>query len=118
MKNILIPTDFSDNSHNAIRYALEYFENIAVNFFILHVSQKNNPYKTGMSESFPESSEATVSEGNQSSFLAEEIEFCQSHTKNPFHKFHSFQGERLLVESIRKQITEKEIDMIVMGTKG
>src|SRR5690554_19408 len=104
MKNILIPTDFSDNSHNAIRYALEYFENIAVNFFILHVSQKKDIFKTEVEGSLSGSVVGTVSEGKQSDLLAEEIKFCQSLTQNPSHKFHPVEGDRLLVESIRKQI--------------
>src|SRR5690554_4299668 len=95
MKNILIPTDFSDNSHHAIRYALEYFADIAVNFFILHVSQKNP-------------SNGAVLEVNHSALLMDEIKFCQTQAKSPLHRFYPLQEDRTLVESIRKQIAEKE----------
>ena len=38
MKNILLPTDFSENSWNAIKYALEFYKNTPVNFYILNVT--------------------------------------------------------------------------------
>ena len=41
MKNILIPTDFSKNSWNAIEYALKFFENSCCNFYLLHVNTIN-----------------------------------------------------------------------------
>ena len=37
MKNILLPTDFSENSWNAIEYALKLFEKKSCNFYLLHV---------------------------------------------------------------------------------
>ena len=37
MKNILIPTDFSLNSSNAILYGLELFGNYDTKFYFLHV---------------------------------------------------------------------------------
>ena len=45
MKHILIPTDFSENSHNAIQYAVEYFSDVPVRFYILHVSYQNSSFK-------------------------------------------------------------------------
>ena len=41
MKNILIPTDFSENSWNAIRYALKLYKKTRCSFHILHVSNVN-----------------------------------------------------------------------------
>ncbi|WP_299528057.1 universal stress protein, partial [uncultured Lutibacter sp.] len=38
MKNILLPTDFSENSWNAIKYALELYKKTACNFYLLHVT--------------------------------------------------------------------------------
>ena len=36
MKNILLPTDFSENSWNAIKYALQLFKNETCRFFLLN----------------------------------------------------------------------------------
>jgi len=43
MKNILLPTDFSENSLNAIDYAMHFFENWECDFYILNV-QKVSEY--------------------------------------------------------------------------
>lgn len=118
MKNILIPTDFSENSHNAIRYALDYFANISVNFFFLHVSQKNESLRVENSIMGNDVSGEAQLVSNPSSLLREEIESCRVLTKNPYHNFYAIQEELHLVEAIRKQILEKEIDAILMGTKG
>ena len=36
MKNILLPTDFSENSKNAIYYAKELFKDVACKFHLLN----------------------------------------------------------------------------------
>ncbi|MFT6994773.1 MAG: hypothetical protein ACJA1P_001511, partial [Maribacter sp.] len=38
MKKILIPTDFSKNSKNAIRYALALFQETSCHFFLLYIN--------------------------------------------------------------------------------
>ena len=42
MKNILLPTDFSENSWNAIKYAIHFFEKETCNFYLLYVNRLNN----------------------------------------------------------------------------
>src|SRR5690606_18759694 len=42
----------------------------------------------------------------------------QASASNPFHKFYCIHENVSLVEAIRKQVVEKEIDYILMGTKG
>jgi hypothetical protein len=42
MKNILLPTDFSENSWNAISYAIQFFEDIKCNFYLIHVVRLNS----------------------------------------------------------------------------
>ncbi len=45
MKNVLLPTDFSENSINAIDYAIKLFANSEMNFFVLNV-QKISDFTT------------------------------------------------------------------------
>ncbi len=120
MKNILIPTDFSENSHNAIKYALEYFSDVPVNFYMLHTSHQNANFKEEEQESFSDySSEMQTVHGSSSiTMMKEEIKTCKLLSKNKTHRFFPLQEDLNLVEAIRKQITEKEIDYILMGTKG
>ncbi len=118
MMNILIPTDFSENSHAAIRYALEYFADIAVNFYILHISLKNPSTVEEKPEVIHDSFGGNQVLNSPSIMLKEQIESCKLITKNTEHTFIPIYDNVHLVEAIRKQVKEKEIHFILMGTKG
>ena len=117
MKHILIPTDFSENSHNAIKYAVEYFSDVPVRFYILHVSYQNSSFKEEAQENSSDFS-TEIQTVHASSMLKEEIKTCQLLSKNQAHKFFALHEHLNLVEAIRKQVSKKEIDYILMGTKG
>ena len=115
MKNILIPTDFSKNARNALRYGLAYFPNTAVNFFILHIehSEKDDLEE----ESFRLTlSPKTLSETQES--LQKEIDFCKKTSKNPMHNFIQLISDKPLVEAVRNSVKKNKIDYIVIGTRG
>ncbi len=121
MMNVLIPTDFSENSHNAIRYALDYFADISVNFYILHISLNATIYKNEERDGFfnlSENIEGVQVLQNSFALLKEEIKACKLLAKNTNHHFYPIYENVLLVEAIRKHVEEKEIDYILMGTKG
>ncbi|SRX55157.1 universal stress protein [Aequorivita sp. CIP111184] len=120
MMNILIPTDFSENAHNAIRYALDYFAAIPVNFYILHISQKSSDFNTHEEEAdgFFDQLESKQVIQNTLGMLQEEIKTCKLLAKNAEHSFFPLFENGLLVEAIRKHVEEKEINYILMGTKG
>ena len=42
MKNILLPTDFSKNSWNAIEYAINFYKDTPCNFYLLNVGRESN----------------------------------------------------------------------------
>src|SRR5690606_4482970 len=117
MKNILIPTDFSENSMNAIRYALDYFEDIPVNFFMLYVQGTELFQKKEEDEIIFENSETLLIQDPKTQ-MDEQIKICYSVTKNPLHQFNPLLGKGRLAETIRHYVKEKEVDYIVMGTKG
>lgn len=118
MMNILIPTDFSENSHNAIRYALEYFADIPVNFYMLHISLKDSLLKDEEPDLLLQTgTEKHIVQG-PFAMMQEEIKTCMLLAKNPEHQFYSIYENLLLVEAMRKHIYEKDIDYILMGTKG
>lgn len=118
MKNILIPTDFSENAHNAISYALDYFADVPVNFYILHVSPKELPHLEDEFEDFLGSNSDSPTLYNPSSLLKEEINTCRISKINASHNFFPLEENLSLVEAIRKNVILYEIDYILMGTKG
>ncbi len=117
MKNILIPTDFSENSWNAITYALQFFKKITCSFHLLHVSTYDEVLRSDL---FYNSKDTLVNkiehtEKEQLQVLLKRIEKLPLNTK---HRFYTLTEQVFLVDAIRKQVEEKEIDFIVMGTKG
>lgn len=118
MMNILIPTDFSENAQNAIAYALAYFSDVAVNFYILHVSHTHTSTKEEEQELFSDFDTEMQTVQSTSATLREEIRKFQIRSQNPAHSFFSLHENLNLVEAIRKNVIEKEIDYILMGTKG
>ena len=119
MKNILLPTDFSENSWNAIAYALKFFEKTNCSFYLLHVNALSNiaandsPYITD--KNFVENA-FTKPAKKQLGVLLERISAEFPERTN--HHFFTLTDYNFFVDSVRSHVLEKKIDMIVMGTKG
>lgn len=107
--NILLPTDFSENSRNAAHYALQLFQEIRCNFYFLHVLPvKTNELATsvlGMSTEV-------------SSHFKNLLEWLEPLKTNPEHQFHTCFRTGYLIDVVRQKVQEKNIDLILMGTKG
>lgn len=119
MKNILLPTDFSENSWNAIVYALNFFDNASCNFFLLHVNALSyvaaNNYPYVNSKEFIEESFTKPAKKQLKTLLKRISTEFPEHQK---HHFFTLTDYNFFVDSVRNQVQEKKIDMIVMGTKG
>jgi nucleotide-binding universal stress UspA family protein len=120
MKNILIPTDFSENSWNAVKYALEFFKNTTCDFYLLHVTLIYN-YASGESPIMPlptiEIIDKTILKQAKTNLknLMKKIELLPHNTK---HHFYTLNNYDYFIDAVRSQVAEKNIDLIVMGTKG
>lgn len=117
MKNILLPTDFSDNSINAIQYATKLFKDVNCTLYLLHVygvpfltDQEIVYYRSATKEAL-ESSLFKESEQNLKKII-------KGLKKNPLHKFKTISDYNFFINSVLKTVENKKIDTIVMGTKG
>lgn len=119
MKNILVPTDFSENSWNAIEYALHFFSKSSCNFYLLHV---NTVGSLVTDESYYNENESMGSEvltKSSKKLLQETLKRIQyNFTKNPQHRFYTISDSNNMIDSIREQVVRHRINIIVMGTKG
>jgi nucleotide-binding universal stress UspA family protein len=117
--NVLLPTDFSKNSWNAISYAIDFFEPIACNFYLLHVNRVDN-FMTGDSGYTPTADQIDdmYIKPSKEKIRALLKDINETHKTNSNHKFYSLADYGFFLESIRKYVDEKKIDMLVMGTKG
>lgn len=117
MKNILLPTDFSDNSIHAIQYATKLFKDVNCTFYVLHVygvpfltDQEIPYYESAQKETF-EDSLFKQSEKNLKKLI-------HSFEKNPLHNFKTISDYNFFINSVLKTVENKKIDTVVMGTKG
>ena len=118
MKNILIPTDFSENAWNATRYAIELFKNEACVFHLL------NTYTPAIASSrfMAASIDGGVLENGaqlcSKRGLQNVVDRINKAYTNPKHSFKVSSSFSFLVDEIKETIEEQNIDLVVTGTKG
>ncbi|WP_418639011.1 universal stress protein [Winogradskyella sp.] len=117
--NILLPTDFSENARNAISYAIDFFKSSECNFYLLHVN-RIEAIVAGEDSYMPtaEVIEEIYTKPSRDKLRQLLKEISENHDENPNHRFYTLIDNYFFLESIRKHVEEKKIDMIVMGTKG
>lgn len=118
MKNIMIPTDFSENSWNAIEYALRLYKKDRCNIYLLHVVSTMEYLGDDLSL-VPAISTLEVTMIKDAKVQLQTME--KRIARLPFNTRHNFIPMAvygLFLETLRNEVKEKGIDVIVMGTKG
>lgn len=118
MKNILLPTDFSENSWNAIKYALQLFKNQSCKFYLLNTYTPVvyhleyvmvEPAQFGMINDVREKS-------------LQDLDTFKTRIKNEFnnpkHTIETISAFNTLITEIKDIVESKAIDYVVMGTTG
>lgn len=117
MKNILLLTDFSENSLNAMRYALKLFKDDICNFFVLHVEIST----TYISDDLIVASNQSVYESlvkKSKHKLAKVVTKLESEFKNEKFHFNILVDHDVFIDAIKQTVNAKQIDLVVMGTNG
>lgn len=119
MKNILLPTDFSENSWNAIEYALKLFEKTSCNFYLLNVKSLSYISEGDMTFAVNQDTIEDVYIKPSKVKLRKLLKQILEKFSNPKnHKFYTLTDYNFFIDSIRAHVIENKIDLIVMGTKG
>lgn len=118
-KRILLPTDFSKNALNAVRYALDLYADQKCDFYFLNVYQVDG-YNIDNGMMVPEPGERVFESAKAKSEKKFEklMEMLKLHPENPKHKYHTISTFNSLFEAVEDTIAKKDIDIIIMGTKG
>lgn len=118
MKKILLPTDFSKNSWNAIKYALQFFKDEKCNFTLLNTYtpiiyqvefMQSSSAQLGVMDTIKKESKKGLDE------LQEKINLEFSNPKHTFSQISAFNN---LTSEIDDLYLNNIMDLIVMGTKG
>jgi nucleotide-binding universal stress UspA family protein len=118
MINVLLPTDFSENAMNAIKYALEFFKYENTNFYFMHAYQAEvYNHKDLLSRT---DFDAIVEDVKQQSDanLVSLLNTVKEISPNPRFKYHTISAYNSLLDEADLIVDGKNIDLIVMGTKG
>lgn len=118
MRKVLIPTDFSENAMNALKYALELFKYEKSVFYIMH-AYKDEIYEDQDLMSRETMNDLTKIISNRTeSKLATILEELKEISPNPRHTYHTIASNNLLLDETDKIVDSENIDVIVMGTRG
>jgi hypothetical protein len=115
MKNILVPTDFSLNTLNALNYAVHLFEEDECTFYLLNAFQKNETFISNLF--YPKQGKATYNQiKNESKIglaaLKDKIALKDDNTN---HLFKVISYDNTLSEAIKQTIEINDISIIILG---
>ncbi len=115
---VLLPTDFSKNAWHAIQYAVYLFETIPCHFYVLHAHQvsPSGLVSTINKERDTRLHEITLSEARQK--LDKIIKRLTTINKVPGHKFEGLTESDTLLNAVGRNVIDKDIDFVFMGTQG
>ena len=118
MIRILIPTDFSETSMNAIQYAVELFkyeksEFIIMNAYADEVYDNTREMSKEDFEAFKDAYKRNVDRS-----LQKEVASMLEISPNPRHTYNYRSRFGSLVDEANDMVEEENMDIIVMGTKG
>ncbi|MRT16150.1 universal stress protein [Vitellibacter sp. q18] len=117
-KRILIPTDFSRNAWNAIKYAMELYKRQPAEFFLLHTYYLSGYSKENLLS--PEPTEEalqkvkTASERNMEK-LKVQMGFYE---ENDGHSFQYLSEFGSFFEVMKQTVEKNDIELVIMGTQG
>lgn len=118
MRKILIPTDFSENALNAIKYALELFKYERSEFIIMHAfADEVYEHTIEMPRALFELYKEKVWEQSDKKLQKIVVEILKI-SPNPKHKYDFISVFGSLVDEANAIVDKENIDVVVMGTKG
>ncbi|MCX7549410.1 universal stress protein [Xanthomarina sp. F2636L] len=112
--HILLPTDFSDNAWRAAQYAINLYANESCTFYFSHAWTFLN---TGARTHVPESYLQPLRDEAKEKLMSLK-DLAKKESQDRDHTFETLFCIGSLMDSIQIAIKKKQIDLVVMGTKG
>ncbi len=115
MKTILIPTDFSNASQNAIRYIANFFQDIKVPYKLILLHSYQVPF---IDDSLKMIAANDLAKKNVKEGLAKEKEWIADNFNNSSFEVETTSLMGSLENIIPQVVKEKNVDLVVMGKNG
>ncbi|MDV7139868.1 universal stress protein [Maribacter sp. TH_r10] len=117
MRNVLLPTDFSENAWNATKYAIELFKDEECVFHLLNTYTPAIVSSRFMATNVGHVQESAVRDNSERG-LEELVAMIKKHYNYPKHNYKTISSFSLLVDEIKDIVESVGIDIIITGTKG
>ncbi|MCM4168105.1 hypothetical protein KCTC52924_03658 [Arenibacter antarcticus] len=117
-KRILVPTDFSKNALNAVRYALDLYKKLHCEFYFLNVFRLDSYTTSSLLVPEPGSAEYEKAKAKSEEEFAKLLEMIALHQDNHKHSYYTISSFNFLSEALKQTIAHKDIDLVIMGTQG
>ena len=118
MRKLLVPTDFSENAFNALKYASQAFKYERCEILVVH-AYADEVYKQAASMKREELEALKKKVLNQSdNQLKELLKIIRDYSPNPNHSCQSLSIFGTLTDSINDLVNREDMDLVVMGTRG
>lgn len=118
MKKVLLPTDFSENAMNAIRYAFQLFSGTSCEFYFLHTYTPAALNIGPMADSYAALELQRSMKLNAEREMSEVVSTIKDEFKTNHHRIETIVTFNMLVAEIQDIVSDKGIDLIIMGTQG
>lgn len=118
MRKVVIPTDFSENAFNALKYACQVFKYERSEFCIVHAyADEVYADDTVIEPRFLEKLKATVLKNSESLFKRL-LQDLKEYSPNPKHEYKTLSAFGSLTDEVNDIVSKENMDIVVMGTRG
>lgn len=118
MKTILLPTDFSANSRNALFYANQLYKKEACDFLLLHAYKVDGYDEGSRLTPVPGKTAMEQAKNQVNAKLQELVEEVRQESKGADHRWRYMAVNKPLVEAVNIAVTALKAHLVVIGTQG
>ena len=118
MQHILVPTDFSENAWNALKYGFELFKKTKCTFYLVHINPMIGYSGAGTSLTKTSGKLTNVLLEDSMESLQSWIQRIETLPLNAKHTFVPLAFHNYFTDTIKGVVENRNIDLIIMGTKG
>ncbi|WP_432410111.1 universal stress protein [Rasiella sp. SM2506] len=118
MKRILLPTDFSENAYNAIKYAVQLLQDEVCEFYLLHTYTPVIMSAGSMLDSYSALTYQKVAQENAKKNLDKIEAEIGKKFPNKNHNYTAILSFNTLIAEMKSVVEEHTIDYVIMGTQG